>query len=251
MLNDKFNKDVYLIDIHTHTIASGHAYSTLGEMVAAAQRKQLSIFGITEHTPKMPGTCHPVYFKNFGVVPRVYGSMRLLLGAELNILDYEGHIDLDEIYLKELDLRIAGIHKLCYQDGTKSQNTDAFVGAMENPWIQIISHPADGTASQVDFEKVVTTAKQTGTILELNNSSLNPQRGKKLAKNYNTELLQLCKRHDVPIIVSSDAHHESLVAFFDYAKQLIHETGFPDELIINRYPDLFIQLLKTAPETHH
>ena len=48
----------YLIDAHTHTIASGHAFSTIQEMAKAAADKNLSILGITEHTECMPGSCH-------------------------------------------------------------------------------------------------------------------------------------------------------------------------------------------------
>ena len=36
-------------DLHTHTIASGHAYGTITEMVHAAALKDLPILGITEH----------------------------------------------------------------------------------------------------------------------------------------------------------------------------------------------------------
>lgn len=45
-----------LLDVHTHTIASGHAYSTLQEMAKAAKDKGLEILGITEHGPNIPGT---------------------------------------------------------------------------------------------------------------------------------------------------------------------------------------------------
>lgn len=107
-----------LLDVHTHTIASGHAFSSLQEMVHAAAEKGLQILGITEHAPGIPGTCSPIYFRNLHVVPRKMYGVELLLGAELNILDYEGHIDLEEFYWKMLDIRIAGIHSLCYQNGT-------------------------------------------------------------------------------------------------------------------------------------
>ena len=39
-----------LLDVHTHTVASGHAFSTLQEMVRTAADKGLQILGITEHT---------------------------------------------------------------------------------------------------------------------------------------------------------------------------------------------------------
>jgi len=44
-----------LIDAHTHTVASGHAYSSLQEMAKAAADKGLQVLGITEHGPSVPG----------------------------------------------------------------------------------------------------------------------------------------------------------------------------------------------------
>ena len=45
-----------LLDVHTHTIASGHAFSSLQEMAKSAAEKRLRLLGITEHTPGIPGT---------------------------------------------------------------------------------------------------------------------------------------------------------------------------------------------------
>ena len=104
-----------LLDVHTHTVASGHAFSTLQEMVRTAADKGLQILGITEHTGGIPGTCSPIYFRNLPVVPRLMYGVELLLGAEINIVDYEGSLDLEEEYFKFLDIRIAGLHSLCYR----------------------------------------------------------------------------------------------------------------------------------------
>ena len=69
-----------LLDVHTHTVASGHAFSTLQEMVRTAADKGLQILGITEHTGGIPGTCSPIYFRNLPVVPRLMYGVELLLG---------------------------------------------------------------------------------------------------------------------------------------------------------------------------
>ncbi|MDD6471916.1 MAG: PHP domain-containing protein, partial [Bacteroidales bacterium] len=97
-----------LIDVHTHTVVSGHAYSTLQEMVKAAAEKGIEILGITEHGPSIRGTCDPIYFRNMHVVPRKMYGVRLLMGCELNILDTKGTLDLDEEHYRMMDLRIAG-----------------------------------------------------------------------------------------------------------------------------------------------
>lgn len=230
------------LDVHTHTVMSGHAYSTMQEMVTAAQQKHLDILGITEHAPGIPGTCHPIYFRNLHVVPRQYDGLRLLLGAELNILDTKGTLDLDEYYYRLLDLRIAGIHLLCWEGGTIEENTQGMINAIRNPWTQIISHPGDGTADLL-FEPIVLAAKETKTLLEINNSSLNPVRKKETAMKNNLEILRLCKRYEVPVILSSDAHISYAIADYSFIWPLLQETDFPDELIMNYDTERFLEYI--------
>lgn len=230
------------LDVHTHTIMSGHAYSTLQEMAAVAQQKGLDILGITEHAPGIPGTCDPIYFRNLHVVPRQMGSLRLLLGAELNILDTSGTIDLDETIYPLLDLRIAGIHLLCWQGGTIEENTQGMVNAIRNPWTHIITHPGDGTADLL-FEPIVLAAKETNTLLEINNSSLNPVRGKQKALVNNLEILRLCKHYEVPVILGSDAHFSASIADYGFVFPLLQETEFPDGLIVNYDTRQFLEYI--------
>ena len=121
------------LDVHTHTVASGHAYSSLQEMAKAASGKGLKLLGITEHAPGIPGTCEPIYFRNLHVVPRKMYGIDLMLGAEVNILDSKGTLDMDDKLMATLDLRIAGIHSLCFTPGTKDENTAGMITAIGNP----------------------------------------------------------------------------------------------------------------------
>lgn len=231
------------LDVHTHSIMSGHAFSTLTEMITEAQRRGLKIFGVTEHTPALPGACNPIYFRNLHVVPRQWGDMRVLLGAEMNILDTNGTLDLDELYYPMLDLRIAGIHALCWKGGTKDENTRGMINAIRNPATQIISHPGDGTA-ELHFEPIVQAAIEHHTLLEINNSSLKPVRGK-TARSIpnNLELLRLAKQYDMPVILGSDAHITFDIANYEYIMPLLNETEFPEHLIVNKNPDLFLKYI--------
>lgn len=232
-----------LFDPHTHTIASGHAYSTLQEMAQAASQKGLQILGITEHAPGIPGTCDPIYFRNMHVIPRVMYGVRLLMGVELNILDTTGCLDLDERHYRCCDIRIAGIHQLCWEGGTRAQNTEAMLAAIHNPWTHIISHPGDGTA-ELDFEPIVRAARDTQTFLEINSSSMIPSRHKEVARPNNIEILRLCRQMDVPVILGSDAHISYSIADYRYALPLLQETGFPDELVMNYWPSQALEYMR-------
>ena len=55
---------LYTADLHTHTIASGHAKNTIKEMVESARSRGLKLYGITDHGVTMPGTCNEEYFSN-------------------------------------------------------------------------------------------------------------------------------------------------------------------------------------------
>lgn len=231
------------LDMHTHTLASGHAFSTLQEMAKAGSEKGLKLLGITEHTPGIPGTCDPIYFRNLHVVPRQMYGIELMLGAEINILDAQGNFDADEALMKRLDIRIAGIHLLCYEHGTKEENTQGMLNVIRNPYIQIISHPADGTA-ELDFEPMVLASKACGTLLEINNSSLKPTRNKVDARDNNLTILRLCKQYEVPVILGSDAHISFDIANYDHLYPLLQETDFPEALIVNRSVEMFKNHLK-------
>lgn len=231
-----------LLDVHTHTIMSGHAFSTLQEMIAEGLRKGLKILGVTEHGPGIPGTCHPIYFRNIHVVPRQYGDMRLLLGAELNILNTKGELDLSDFYYQRMDLRIAGIHGLCWEGGTPEENTEGMIAAISNPWTNIISHPGDGTAKLI-YEPIVFASKEHHTLLEINSSSMRPIRGFNEAKDNYIEILRLCKRYEVPVILGSDAHIASDIANYEHCLPLLQETDFPEALIINDKPEEFMKYL--------
>ncbi len=221
-----------ILDLHTHTIVSGHAYNTLYEMVHAAAAKGVRLLGVTEHAPRIPGACHPFYFINFKVVPRQIEGVRLFLGCELNIVDYEGRLDLEPRYQKGLDLGIASIHEPCYTCGTTAQNTAAYLCAMKNPIVQIIGHPDDGRFP-VDYETLVCAAKEHHVLLELNNSSLAPGCNRKDSRKNMASMLEYCQKYRVPVILDSDAHCEVDVGNHRYLHQLLEEISFPEELVVN------------------
>ena len=73
----------YIIDTHTHTIASGHAYNTILEMAKAASEKGIKILGITDHSKAMPDASGDFYFMNLKAMDREAYGVELLLGVEL------------------------------------------------------------------------------------------------------------------------------------------------------------------------
>ncbi len=222
-----------VLDSHTHTIASGHAYSTLHEMAREAADRGLSLLGITEHSMTMPGTCHEYHFHNMRMLTREMYGIQVMHGVEVNIMGYDGSLDMKDALLAQMDVVIASLHIPCIKPGTKEENTAALLHAMENPYVNIIGHP-DDSRYPVDYEKLVRKAKERKVLLELNNTSLHPKSSRKDARPNDEILLRLCMEYEAPIILGSDAHTQEDIGNFQYALLLLEEIGFPKELVVNR-----------------
>lgn len=219
-------------DTHSHTIASGHAYSTIKEMARAASEIGLESLAITEHAPTMPETCGRFYFSNLGIIPREIFGVKMMFGVELNILNEDGTVDLSEHLLKQMDIAIASIHLPCYGESKGIvENTKAYIKAMNNPCIDIIGHPDDGRFP-VDYEALVKAAKETGTLLEVNNSSLNPMGFRENAKENVIKMLGFCKEYGVHITTGSDSHIDVEVGEFPFVQEVLKECDFPEELVV-------------------
>lgn len=222
-----------VLDLHTHTLVSGHAYCTLREMARAAADKGLALLGITEHAPALPGTCGKLYFHNLKVVPRELYGVRLLLGTEVNIMDYEGRLDLSNGLLRRQDIVIASMHTPCIAPGTREENTGAFLGAIKNPCVNIIGHP-DDSRYPVDYLALVQAAKEYGKVLELNAHSLDPSCNREGAWENDLCMLKHCMKYEVPVVMSSDAHFDTYIGEFSRPEKLLEELDFPQELVLNR-----------------
>lgn len=224
----------YKIDMHTHTVSSGHAYSTITENARYAASIGIEYLGMTDHAPNMPGSCGALHFLNLKVVPEYIEGVRIFRGIELNIMDYEGKLDksIRKKIIKNLDIAIASLHLPCIKPGTEEENTAALVNTMNNPFINIIGHPGD-PRYPINIRKVVSTARDTQTLLELNNSSFNPDNGRSGGEAVAIDILKECKRQDMPVILGSDSHYHTYIGNFERCEKLLNEAEFPDELVIN------------------
>lgn len=232
-----------LADTHTHSVVSQHAYSTIDENAKFASQKGIELLALTDHAPGMKHTAPRAFFANYHVLPKFLYDVELLHGVELNIMDYDGTLDLDNELLAKMDIALASLHPQCIPFGTKKENTNAVIKAMENPYVDVLGHPGD-PRYEMDVEAIFQTAKDTGCILEMNNASLVPNGFRKGSEKYMTELLRLCMRDDVPILLGSDAHFYTQIGDFSYVLDLLQAIEFPEELILNTSPQTLKKSLK-------
>jgi len=227
--------------MHCHTVAGGHAYGTLEENLAQAKEIGLLLTGTAEHGPRMPGSCPLLHFEEIMALPDKIDGMHWLKGVEANIME-EG-LDVPDELLSRLDFVIASIHLALYLPGDKAANTAAVVRAMEHPHVDIIGHLGD-PGVPVDVEAIVKAAKRTGTIIEINNSSLTPGSYRYDGGKTVKLILEACKREEVYVLAGSDAHHPKKVGSLELAKALIVESGIKEELVLNTDVQLFISVLR-------
>ncbi|SCH92856.1 MULTISPECIES: phosphatase [unclassified Romboutsia] len=229
-----------ILDLHTHTIVSGHAFSTIKENIEFAVRRQIKYLGISDHSSNMPASPHKYYFQNLKVIPREVDGVKILRGIEGNILDFEGNLDIDEDLYSGLDYVIASLHPPCVKFGSIEENTRAILNVMDIEKVRIIGHPDDSRYA-LDYEAVVLKAKEKNILLEINNSSLNPNSFREGAKENLSKMLELCKEHNVRVIMGTDSHICYDIGRFDNCEKLIKEVDFPKELVINYHEDQIIE----------
>lgn len=220
-------------DLHTHTIASGHATTaTITDMAKSAAAKNLKMLGISDHGPATLGGGRISYFRNLAYAPRKRLGVEMLYGVEVNIMDNKGTLDLDDTILKNLDYAIASIHRPVIKPGTIEENTAAYIAAMKNPYVRIIGH-CDDVKYPVDYFALVQAAMKNHVFLEINNSSLSPDGYRGNTKANNLMILNLCKHFHYPVLLSSDSHGPEHVGDFSYALELVKLAEMPEELILN------------------
>ena len=135
---------MYLCDMHTHTIASGHGTScTIADMAKKAHEKGLTLLGITDHGPGTLGAGTPSYFRSLAHAPRKRCGIRVCYGVELNITDFSGNLDLEDEILEGLDYAIASMHRPNLRPGGQTANTLAYIQAMKHPAVRMIGHCDD------------------------------------------------------------------------------------------------------------
>ena len=246
-----------IADTHTHTIASTHAYSTLQENASAAAQKGLYALAATDHGVLMPGAPGKWYFENLRVIPRRLNGVLILRGEETNVIDGDGNIDLLSSDLETLEWIVASIHRPVFNrfvsDGrhgwkhvdspkpaTVEEVTGAWLNIAKNPHINVIGH--SGTADFVyDYETVVPEFGRNGKLVELNESSFH---NRESSIPNCRKIMELCKKHRVPVIVNSDAHFSAQIGNFPKSLSLLEELDFPEELVVNSSVERFEAYLK-------
>ena len=217
-----------VVDTHTHTISSGHAYSTIQENAKEASVNGIEMLVMSDHGSSMKGAPFLYHFGNLRVIPESIYGVRVIKGVELNIINYIGEVDLSEYYLKRLEFILASYHDICIEPGTVEEHTNGAIRILANPYIDVLAHSGN-PQFQIDIEKVVKAARDYNKLIEINNQSFVVRTG---SEENCYEIARMCKKYGVRITTGSDAHISFDIGKFDNVYKLLKEVEMPEDLIV-------------------
>jgi DNA polymerase (family 10) len=203
-LPDIVAEENLLGDLHTHTNLTD-GLMTLDEMIAAASKRGLQYYCVTDHAEGLPmmrvtGDMLLAQKEEIARLQKRYPAMTILHGVELNI-DAEGFVDYDAEFLSNFDWLVASVHTLFTLP--REQQTKRLLRACENPNVHVIGHPTArqiGRRVPIDFDEdvVFEAAARTGTALEIN---CFPDR-----QDLRAELVRKAREAGCTFTISTDAH---------------------------------------------
>ncbi|USD63790.1 phosphatase [Vibrio sp. SCSIO 43140] len=231
-----------VVDTHTHTYASGHAYSTIKENAEAAKAHGLEILCTTDHAESMPGAPHFWFFSNQRVIPRFLSGVAIIRGVEANILDTEGNIDVHPTSYKSLDWIIGSFHEPVFKPSTKEAHTTALLNVIESGDVDALGHLGNPNFD-FDFDAVAACAAKHNVAIEINNSTLRGHsRVGSVERCY--EIARAVKAAGGYITTGSDSHFYDTIGKFDLTEKLLREIEMPMDKIITSSTRQFLDFLE-------
>ncbi|MCE0495343.1 phosphatase [Vibrio salinus] len=230
-----------VVDTHTHTYASGHAYSTIIENAKSAKSRGLSILCTTDHAGSMPGAPHYWFFANQKILPRFLEGVGIIRGCEANLLNVNGEIDLPPDALKHLDWVISSFHEPVFTPSTPKEHTDALLKVISNGLVDALGHLGNPNFD-FDFDAVIKAAADNHVAVEINNSTLlgHSRRGS-IDRCY--EIIDVAKQYGAYITTGTDAHFCESIGEFDKTRQLLTKVGIAPEQVITHSEKQFLDFL--------
>jgi putative hydrolase len=237
------------IDIHLHTIASGHAHNTILEYVMQAKKLKMRVIGISDHGPSDDTTtAGEIYFKLLERIPQKIEGVRVLKGIEANIIDNKGNLDISDKIADQLDYVMANFHRgSIYKNRGVGKNTEVMLKTIRSGKLNVITHLFDNETFPVDVEKIAEEACKKDVLLELDLQYIKKHINQRKSQEhlYNIKkMVKVAKKYKKKLIVNSDAHNIWELGDDSPLKKIKKEIGLTDNMIINNYPKELFKLLK-------
>ncbi len=219
-------------DLHLHTKWSDGAH-TIRQMAEAAKKRGYKYIAITDHSQSLKfagGLIEERLKEQIELIQKLNQELKdftILSGIEVDIKS-DGSLDFSDEILSKLDVVIAAIHS-----GFKQESkiiTGRIIKAMQNKLVNIIAHPTGRLIGyresyQVDINKIMNVAAETGTILEIN---AYPER-----LDLNDVYCRMAKDRGVQLAIETDAHSIDGLEFMNLGVDVARRGWLEEKDIIN------------------
>jgi len=210
-------------DLHLHsTWSDGKA--SLEEMALGAIARGYAYMAITDHSHRLREGRLAAQDAEVAALNERLAPFRILRGVEVNIRA-DGSLDLTDEELASRDWAVASLHT-----SFDKNPTERVLAALESPYVDCVGHltarkinkraPAD-----VDVARVIARAVETGTFLEINGQ---PDR-----LDLRDAHARAAGEAGVKILVSSDGHSTSALAYLDLAVSQARRAWLTREQVLN------------------
>lgn len=161
-------------DLHTHTIWSD-GRDAVDAIVYAARSLKYAYVAITDHSERAsaPRTLRRDRIArqadDVARVRQLVPEVEILHGVEVDIMG-DGSLDFPDELLARFDIVLASLHER--HGHAPAQLLARYEAAMYHPLVRIVTHPANRVPGHdpgydLDFEAFFTTARETGTVVEV------------------------------------------------------------------------------------
>jgi DNA polymerase (family 10) len=209
-------------DLHVHsTWSDGRA--SIEEMARAAIGRDYKFMAITDHGDRLREGRLDAQLEEIAALNEKLAPFHILSGVE-SAIRADGSLDLPDEELARLDWVMAAIHT-----SFERNVTERILGAMESPHVDGIAHPTarkiGGRQPEVDIERLVTKAVETGTALELNGQ---PDR-----LDLRDTHARLAGKAGAKIVISSDGHRPVTLMSIELALAQARRAWLTSEQVVN------------------
>ncbi|MCJ7457487.1 MAG: DNA polymerase/3'-5' exonuclease PolX [candidate division Zixibacteria bacterium] len=222
-------------DLHIHSNWTD-GRSSIEDMALAARKMGYLYMALCDHSPTIGitnGLTPERIEKRKQEIDKVSQKLKgfvILNGAEVDIRS-NGKMDFEDDVLKELEIVVAAVHTKFTQP--KDEMTKRIIGAIENPYVDIIAHPTGRLIGrrdpyEVDMDKVLDAAKANHKIMELN---AYPDR-----LDLNDLHCRKAKEKGVKIAISTDSHWTEHLSWIRYGIATARRGWLEPEDVVNTLP---------------
>ncbi len=221
-------------DFHVHSTWSDGS-DTIEMIVQQAQQREYKFVGIADHSQSLKiaqGLSEERVKKKRREIEKLntkYDNIHIFCGTECDIKS-DGTLDYSNKVLRSFDFVYAGVHMGLKMDG--KEMTKRLVSAMQNEYVTFLAHPTGRLigrreAYALDMDKLLETAKETDTFLEINAF---PDR-----LDLNDVHAKMTKDRGIRCVLGTDAHSIKNLSFMHFGVATARRGWLEKKDILNTY----------------